>query len=191
MAPGPTSWRLSGFVSSVDGQPIGGAVLVVLDGPNAGASVATSGDGQYVFPALEQAAFTVRAEALNHVFALQAISLTGHRVLDFTLAKLPTARLEFEGDATGEPQRDGVYAFTLTGVNRGDGCASGITGVTNFSDRRDGAPITSRPWALPATTLVRPGERFPYRVCCLTLAAVTANPFYVTEFTYATVACPR
>jgi hypothetical protein len=81
----PLQWQLWGVVRCNGGDPVAGAMLEITDGPNAGRRATTDASGQYLFPALEQATFSVRASAADHESVTQAVALTGNAVLDFDL----------------------------------------------------------------------------------------------------------
>jgi hypothetical protein len=49
------------------------------------------------------------------------------------------------------------------------------------------------PWSLPATTVIRSGERFQYNFGPMTRSeavALGSTGIYVARFTFVTVACP-
>jgi hypothetical protein len=113
---------------------------------------------------------------------------------------MPAASLADSGETvSGQPQPDGTFTYGLTALNVGTGCAGSISGVTEFRDGRQNV-IAVLPWALPASTVVRPSERFGYQVL-LTQGgafspATTIRPYalrasgtFWTTFSYQTVAC--
>ena len=128
--------------------------------------------------------------ALMLVVLMVGCSGGGPTAPSLPIPTLPAALLVPVDDATGELQADGSYALSLHGVNRGDGCASVVAGVTSFQPTHDGEAALTRTWTLPTPLIVSPGARFDYHVCCLTYAEAIANAFYTTAFTFTTVACP-
>lgn len=89
----------------------------------------------------------------------------------------------------GDVQSDGTYALSPSGQNTGLGCAGNVAGSTDI--RNDAGPVKTLTWTLPAGTVVQPGERFTYRLCCLSPAeAFSPGILYNTRFSYTTVACP-
>lgn len=187
--PSPSTWTLSGAVSQAGGAGLSGAVVVLLDGPSAVQSVATDSAGRYALTSLQQGTYAVRAQAADYDSVLKTITLTANTVVDFSLAKTLHAVLAPGGEVDGRLQPDGTFAGVFTGVNAGDGCAGAISGVTDFAATTDGPSALNRAWTLPIATIVRPGERFQYTVCCLAPAEAFANPFYRTTFTFITVSC--
>jgi hypothetical protein len=161
----------------------------VLDGPNAPKQATTDASGRYVFEALEQSGFTIRATAVNFEGVSAPVNLTADTVRDLTLAKILRADLAGEGYAGGVLRPDGSYAFPANAVNRGDGCATAISGTTQVFDAAN-TLVVSVQWTLPQTMIVRPGERFLFTVCCLTRDQAYAASSATTAFTFSTVACP-
>jgi hypothetical protein len=56
-------WTLTGSVTVTVGGPINGAVISVLDGPEAGKTATTDGSGRFTLANLAPAGFTLRAVA--------------------------------------------------------------------------------------------------------------------------------
>lgn len=83
-APPPT-FSLSGTVSSAAGGAIAGATVLIVDGPNAGRSMATASDGRYEFQGLTVAGFTVQVTAANYIGASRGITLISNISSNFSL----------------------------------------------------------------------------------------------------------
>jgi hypothetical protein len=187
--PTPARFRLSGTVSSDRGGVIAGAAVRVLDGPNAPKQATTDASGRYAFEALDQSGFTVRVTASNFEGVSLPVNLTADTVRDVTLSRIPRAVLVAEGEADGVLQPDGSYAFSANAVNRGDGCATAISGTTQFFAATN-TLVVSLPWTLPQTMIVRPGARFLFTVYGLTRDQAYAASNATTAFTFSMIACP-
>ena len=61
--PAPVTGTVSGTVSSAAGGAISGASLRIVDGPNAGRTAGTDGNGQYQFANLQTSGFTIEVTA--------------------------------------------------------------------------------------------------------------------------------
>jgi hypothetical protein len=89
LEPSQGSWRFSGTIYALDGSriggPIAGAQLTVIDGVNLNASVASDGQGRYLFPSLEGGKFTVRIAAPGYASITPVVRLTGDTDADFAL----------------------------------------------------------------------------------------------------------
>jgi hypothetical protein len=113
---------------------------------------------------------------------------------------LPAASLADSGETvSGQQQSDGTFAFMLSAVNVGTGCASAVSGVTEFRDGSQNV-IAVLPWSLPAARIVQPGERFGYEVTLpqggTFSPATKVLPYssrgtgsYFTAYNWTTVAC--
>ena len=77
-------------VTTPDGYVIG-AVVEVVDGPDAGRQATTDGNGRYVLESLRQAQFTIRATAEGFASVSDVVDLTADRVLDFAISQKPSA----------------------------------------------------------------------------------------------------
>ena len=94
--PGSSSTGESGVgtaapaVTTPDGYVIG-AVVEVVDGPDAGRQATTDGNGRYVLESLRQAQFTIRATAEGFASVRGVVDLTADRVLDFAISQKPSA----------------------------------------------------------------------------------------------------
>lgn len=83
--PSAPRWQLSGTVRCNGGDPVASGTLEITDGPNAGRRATTDASGRYLFSALEQATFSVRASAADHQSVTRGVALTANAVLDFNL----------------------------------------------------------------------------------------------------------
>jgi hypothetical protein len=192
--PTAVTWTLSGTVTSNTGAPIAGAELTILDGPDAMTGAVTGTSGQFAMFGLRQAGFTVRATAKGYQSLSKGVSLMANTALDFQLPRLPVANLVVEGelifDAANQDESRGLHG---TALNRGDGCAGSISGTTTLSSKSDANVKVSFPWSLSAATILRPGERAQYSMCCMTVQQLQQfgpEGTYNTQFSFVTVACP-
>ena len=186
--PAPSTFTLSGSVTS-GGSPVATATISIIDGPNALRVVTTTASGAYQIAGLQPGSFTTVVGAVDYQTVTRAVTLTADTVLNFDLVRLPRALVESVPDVVqGILQPDGRYAIAPTGINNGTGCAGLIAGSTDL--RSDAGPIATIAWSLPPTTIVKPGERFTYSVCCVTRdQAFAPGATYFTRFTYNTVSC--
>jgi hypothetical protein len=184
---------LSGLVTSSAGFALSGATAVIVDGPDANKSAVTDGNGRYAIPTLLQAGFTVRVTATGYVATSKPVTLTANTVVDFQLSRLPVANLIVEGGLIYDAQNpDGTRGLHGIALNNGDACAGSITGTTTLNST-DGSVKISISWTLRGTTLVRPGDRVQYPICCLTnqqLQQFGQAGVYGTQFSFVTVTCP-
>jgi hypothetical protein len=189
-----TTWNLTGTVRRADtGAPVAGASVAILDGPNAGRVTATSDSGAYTLLGLTPGGFSLRAQHADYFETAQAVDLTSDRTLDFGLTKRPRADLMWEGVLAQYPQPPGysTWDFAGHGVNRGDGCATAISGTVTLLTAL-GQPVagSARTFSLPSDVIVRPLERFDYRGCCHSTAEVDQTAFHATVFTWTDASCP-
>ena len=75
-------------VTTPDGYVIG-AVVEVVDGPDAGRQTTTDDRGRYVLEALQQGEFTIRATAEGFASVSGVVDLTADRVLDLAISHEP------------------------------------------------------------------------------------------------------
>ena len=186
----PTVWQLTGTIRTDGGRLLGGALVTIPDGVNAGRYTTSNGDGSYVFGrGLNQDTFTLQVTAPGHASAAQTVTLTGNLTVNFELPKmgLRLADLRFAGSLIGvDTGQEGLLGFRGMGVNKGDGCAGGIYGTTQFYVPGRIANVSIR-WTLPSSTVVRPDDNFEYTGCCITPEQLAWA--YITLFTNATVSC--
>jgi len=189
MSPSATgNLTLSGTVTGA-GTPVSGATVLILDGANANRSTTSNAAGQFQITGLQSGGFTISVSAVDYATSTQPISLTGNAVVSVALVKLPRAVLENVPETLqGMLQPDGTYSVAPTGLNSGTGCAGSVAGTTTFNNTA--GTVKSILWSLPPSTVIRPGDRFTYTVCCLTHdQAFSAGVSYFTAFTYTTVPC--
>ena len=87
--PAPVTANLSGRVTETGGSavlPIGGALLTIADGGNAGKTATTNGNGEYSFSALRREAFSVTVSASGYITTAFPIDLRGDATRDFPLS---------------------------------------------------------------------------------------------------------
>lgn len=187
----PQQWTLSGTVKdAATSAAIGTATVRVLDGPNANRTATTGLDGQFQIGGLLPGGFTISVSATDYATMTQPVTLTANQAVSVALVKLLRAVLEnLPGTVNGLLQPDGSYAFVLTAINSGTGCAGSVAGSTNVT--ATSGPITTIAWTLlPTSTIVRPGDKFSYNVCCLTRdQAFSPGLAYFTVFQFSTVPC--
>jgi hypothetical protein len=185
----PLRWSLTGTVTSVATRsPIGGALVSVVDGPNAGQRTTTEPNGRYVFPDLLQSGFTLRVTATDYDERTQNVTLTANAVLDVQLPGL--ARFALGGPAVFTRRSDTGFDLRAVGTNTGTGCASAVAGVTVFTLASSGETL-SFAWSLPATRIIQIGERFEYAIGVMTdeQALRFQGVPYTTSVTFANTAC--
>ncbi len=87
-APTVTLVALTGSVSAQPGGRIAGATVRIVDGPNAGKSVAATASGDFRFDGLTQGSGNVAASANGYLEQTQSVAINGTSTVAFTL---PTA----------------------------------------------------------------------------------------------------
>lgn len=83
-----TLFNLSGQVSSTAGGFVSGATVRIADGPNAGRSVTTDGNGAYSFGTLTLSGFTLTISAPNYATSAKGVTLTSTQVVNVALTPL-------------------------------------------------------------------------------------------------------
>ena len=78
-------------VTTPDGYVIG-AVVEIVDGPDAGRQATTDDSGHYVLEGLQQARFTIQATAEGFASVSGVVDLTVDRVLDLSISHVPPTR---------------------------------------------------------------------------------------------------
>jgi fibronectin type 3 domain-containing protein len=112
VAPGPPTWTMSGVVrNNVTLQPIPGATVLVVDGPNANRSATANSSGAYSLAGLIQSGFTVRISAPGYRTTEGPITLTTNITADFLLPPV-------SGGATGS------FTGTWRGFSRSTSCSA-------------------------------------------------------------------
>ena len=84
----------------------------------------------------------------------------------------------------------GGWRIEAEGQNAGQGCAAQVGGTVTFRDN-GGATVKALDWQFDGTRVLRPGERFPIPICCLTDAEHTraGDGTFVTSFRYVSIRC--
>src|SRR5206468_2375122 len=86
----PTMFSLGGQVTdSGTGTGIAGALVSIVDGPNAHVATVTDASGNYSFTGLQQSGFTVNASARGYTSQSEGVTLTANQTLSFELTRLP------------------------------------------------------------------------------------------------------
>ncbi len=75
-------------ITTPDGKVVG-AVVEIVDGPDAGSRAITDDSGYYVLEGIEQAQFAIEATAEGFASVSGVVNLTSDRVLDFAISELP------------------------------------------------------------------------------------------------------
>lgn len=189
---GDQFWTLTGTVRQAStAAGVSGATLDILDGPNAGRFTGTNDAGAFTFANLQPSSFTVRVRHADFLETAQGVTLTGDRVLDFSLTRRPRANLVGEGDTVFHPQPPAFtsWDFRARGFNRGDGCATDVTGTMRLRNSQGfDVPGSARTFTVPVA-LVRPSDRFDYVGCCYTTAELDAMVYTVTTFQWVDAPC--
>ena len=82
------------------------------------------------------------------------------------------------------------WRIEAEGQNAGHGCAAQVGGTVTFRDN-GGATVKALDWQFDGARVLRPGERFPILICCLTDAEHTraGDGTFVTSFRYVSIHC--
>jgi hypothetical protein len=110
----PSTFTLSGTVTSTTGAGISGATVRIVDGANAGKSTTTSASGAYSFTGLAVAGQTVSASATNFNSVSKGVSTTSNQTLDFQLAPTPIFSASGSGNTVLDIP-DAVLRMRITG----------------------------------------------------------------------------
>lgn len=97
-APTPTTYALTGRVSSAAGPAITGASLTIADGPNAGKSTTSNSAGDYAFQSLTASGFTLSVSAAGFVSKAGPISLTQNVTANVTMLPVQLFQLNGSGN---------------------------------------------------------------------------------------------
>jgi hypothetical protein len=121
--PAPTTFSLGGQVTdSATAAGIPGALVSIVDGPNAHLVATTDSSGNYRFGNLQQSGFTVTASVANYATQSKSVTLTSNQTVSFPLVHLPplppppagTTIIGFVGlSANGAP----VTSYTESGFS--------------------------------------------------------------------------
>ncbi len=87
------TFTLSGLVSEENtaGRAVAGAMIQVVDGPNAGKSASTDGNGSYSLTDLAAGSFSIRATANGYTVAERAVTVAEDTRLDLRLLRTPVS----------------------------------------------------------------------------------------------------
>jgi hypothetical protein len=189
-SPAQDRFRLSGSVARSNQTPIAGASVLIVDGPAAGSRTTTDSRGAFSFPNLTPATFAVHASADSYVSATRRVTLAAaDLVVEIILSR---ADLALEGVIRYNPlpHDPATVSFDGDGINRGDACASNVTGLLLRVDD-EGEPLEgqTRAFALAPSLIVHPLERFAFGGCCYDLDEVETIGFARAEFSYQSVSC--
>ena len=83
------TWQLSGAISNIAGGNVGGARLIVTNGPNQDAQATTDAQGRFAFPGLEAGSFEVLIEAPGFKSITPRVDLFRDIVANFALSATP------------------------------------------------------------------------------------------------------
>ena len=87
--PAPTTAALQGTVANSAGQPVNGARVAAIDGPNNGQAVLTNVNGSYRFESLTRANTNFSATASGYLEDRRGIFVDGTANLNFVLSPVP------------------------------------------------------------------------------------------------------
>ena len=87
--PAPTTAALQGTVANSAGQPVDGARVAAIDGPNNGQAVLTNANGSYRFSSLTIANTNFSATASGYLEDRRGIFVDGAANLNFVLSPVP------------------------------------------------------------------------------------------------------
>jgi Carboxypeptidase regulatory-like domain len=185
-------WGLSGVVTSSAGGPINGAVVTILDGPNANQTTSSNASGRYRFADLTPGGFSIRVTARGYSDVTMGITLTTNQVVDVRLL-FPLARLQDIGGAPIRYERvAGGFDMFANAVNAGEGCASQVAGVLTIRHSQQPNLTLDFSWTLPVDRIIQPHEQFEYRIGVITDAQAFQFPEGTasTRFSAASIPCP-
>jgi hypothetical protein len=191
------TYTLSGLVTG-GSAPIAGAVVAVLDGPDAGQKTTTSANGGYSLAKLRAGNFNIKISAADYSDTTRGVSLPANLTVNVDLVPLPKALLD---DAVVGPidveEADvapGKITFLYKAINKGEGCAGSVAGTTEFRDVQQNLIASTTLSLSSPIPIIRPGQLFDYWACCLTqdqaAQALTPTSSYRTHFTWTNVTCP-
>jgi hypothetical protein len=126
-----TQARLTGKVIDQENQALGGVLVTLVDGPNAGQSVMTNSSGDYTFSAL--AIGNVNALANRHGYTDEAKGtfVNGTNTLDFRLLQLEGTSEEGEGEGTSEEIT--IVASVVGATEWKFEAITSATGITHYN----------------------------------------------------------
>ena len=135
--PTTTTASLTGTVSNSSSEGISGATVTVLDGPEAGASVATNSSGVYTFDSLTTGNVNFSVTAALYRDSNGGVLIDGTNTLNFTLARLLVPIGGSVETSTGE-RIVGATITVLDGVNVGETAVTNANGDYRFAELASG-----------------------------------------------------
>ena len=97
--PAATTFTLSGRITNAaTGGGVGGATVMILDGPASSRSATADGNGNYTLANIPQSGFTARARAPYYTERSEGVSLTADRTQNFALQPIPLFGRSGSGD---------------------------------------------------------------------------------------------
>jgi hypothetical protein len=129
--PTPTIFTLAGVLADADsGRAIPSGVVQILDGPNAGKSSSTDGNGYYSIAGVVQSSFTAHASASGYNVADRGITVSADTRLDLMLNRMPAAPPAAPPLPTPPPSTPAPSAPCAYTVSPLDVIGAPYTGVT-------------------------------------------------------------
>jgi len=130
--PTTTTASLTGTVSNSSSQGISGATVTVLDGPEAGASVATNSSGVYTFDSLTTGNTNFSVTATFYQDSSGGVFIDGTNTLNFTMTRA-TVPLGGSVEASTGERIVGATVTILDGVNVGETAVTNTNGDYRFA----------------------------------------------------------
>lgn len=118
--PAATSGTLSGAVTSAAGGAISGATVTVEGGATGSLQATTDGGGQYSFPSLAFAGYTLRVRHPNYVEKAQGVNFTSTQAVNVSL--LPAVPWSFSGSGDNVFTIPGYFARVRIQAVPGSSC---------------------------------------------------------------------
>ena len=135
--PTTTTASLTGTVSNSSSQGISGATVTVLDGPEAGASVATNSSGVYTFDSLTAGNTNLPVTASLYQDTRAGVAVDGTNTLNFTMTRA-TVPLGGSVEASTGERIVGATVTVLDGPNAGDTAVTTAGGDYQFASLTTG-----------------------------------------------------
>ena len=140
-APSPTpapvvTGTLSGVITSAAGGGVGGAVVRIVDGPNAGRTATADGNGRYELTGLTLSGFTIEVTAPDHVGSSRGVTVspaTPTATANFTLLPSQLWTRSGSGNSVFDMPRH-VTRVRIYGRWSGSGTSNFIVRVGGFTE---------------------------------------------------------